>query len=65
MAVKKGVVKRAPAKKSVGKSRTKVGDAYTCGVCGLAVTVDETCGCVDYCDIVCCDMPMKKKRSKK
>ncbi len=65
MVVKKGVVKRAPAKKTVAKSKTKAGDAYTCGVCGLAVTVDETCGCVDYCDIVCCDVPMKKKRSKK
>ena len=65
MAVKKAVAKRAPAKKALAKSKNKVGDAYTCGVCGLAVTVDEVCGCIDYCDIVCCAMPMKKKRSKK
>ncbi|MFC1862307.1 hypothetical protein ACFLT4_01030 [Chloroflexota bacterium] len=29
-------------------------DSYVCGVCGLAITVDEACGCVDFCDIICC-----------
>jgi hypothetical protein len=61
---KKKIVKKAPVKKAGAKSKTKVGDGYACGVCGLAVTVDETCGCVDYCDIICCDAPMKKKRAK-
>jgi len=55
MVVKKAVKKAA--KKGVRK-----GDVYKCGVCGLAVTVDETCGCVDYCDIICCEKPMKPKR---
>jgi hypothetical protein len=70
MAVKKAA-KKAPAKKAVAKragcgtaSRggLKSGDQYKCSVCGLVVSVDETCGCVERCDIVCCDTPMKKKR---
>jgi len=64
MAVKKAVAKKT-AKKAVARGKTKEGDAYACGVCGLAVTVDEECGCVDTCDIICCDTPMKKKRAKK
>jgi hypothetical protein len=64
MAVKKAA-KKAPAKKVAAKGKTKAGESYTCEVCGLAVTVDEVCGCVDACDIICCDTPMKKKRSKK
>ncbi len=54
----KKVVKASP--KSIRK-----GDAYKCGVCGLAVTVDDVCGCVDACDIICCEKPMKRKRAKK
>jgi hypothetical protein len=64
MAVKKAVAKK-PAKKAVARGRTKARDAYTCEVCGLAVTVDEVCGCVDACDIICCETPMKRKRAKK
>jgi len=59
MAVKK------PAKKVVKKGvkkRVKKGDVYKCGVCGLAVTVDEVCGCVDACDIICCEKAMKPKK---
>jgi hypothetical protein len=63
MAVKKAVAKRA--KKAPAKAATKVGDSYACGVCGLAVTVDDVCGCVDACDIICCEKPMKRKRAKK
>ena len=62
MAVKKkAVVKRA--KKAPARGRTQVGDSYVCGVCGLAVTVDDVCGCVDACDIICCEKPMKRKRA--
>jgi hypothetical protein len=70
-AAKKAPAKKAVAKKAVAKkaaSRTasrgglKTGDQYKCSVCGLVVSVDETCGCVETCDIVCCDTPMKKKR---
>lgn len=52
---------KAPAKKG-----SKKGDAYSCGVCGLVVVVDEACGCVDACDLICCDTAMQpKKKSKK
>jgi hypothetical protein len=64
-AAKKAPAKKAPAKKAPAKGKNKAGDGYVCQVCGLAVTVDEVCGCVDTCDIICCDKPMKKKRSKK
>jgi hypothetical protein len=59
MAVKKPTKK--VSKKSVKKS-VKKGDTYKCSVCGLAVTVDEVCGCVDACDIICCEKPMKPKK---
>jgi len=70
MAVKKAA-KKAPAKKAVVKragcktasrAKVKAGDQYKCSVCGLVVSVDETCGCVQKCDIICCDSQMKKKR---
>ena len=70
--VQKKVVKKvakkaakAVAKKSVTKSvkkTVKKGDVYKCGVCGIVVSVDEACGCVDTCDIICCDKPMKPKK---
>ncbi len=50
------------AVKKVGKKDEKKGDVYQCGVCGLAVTVDEVCGCVDTCDIICCEKQMKLKK---
>ena len=49
-------------KKAVKKAAKKVvkkGDVYKCSVCGLAVTVDEVCGCMDTCDIICCETQMK------
>jgi hypothetical protein len=54
--VKKKSVKRAT------KKNVKKGDVYECSVCGLAVRVDEDCGCVDACDIICCEKPMRAKR---
>ena len=65
MVAKKAVAKRASAKKVAARGKTKVGDRYECGVCGLAVTVDEDCGCAGVCDIICCSGPMKRKRSRK
>jgi hypothetical protein len=50
------------AVKKVSQKGVKKGDVYQCGVCGLAVKVDEVCGCVDACDIVCCEKPMKPKK---
>jgi hypothetical protein len=55
-----------PAKKASPKKTTaKKGAAYSCSVCGLRVTVDETCGCGDVCDIMCCGEQMKPVRAKK
>ncbi len=50
------------AVEKAGKKAVKKGDIYQCGVCGLAVTVDEVCGCVDACDIICCEKQMKRKK---
>ena len=47
--------------KKTAKKSTKKGDKYVCGVCGMAVTVDTACGCIDTCDIICCGKGMKKK----
>ncbi|MBP1695689.1 MAG: hypothetical protein H6Q41_877 [Deltaproteobacteria bacterium] len=55
------MVQKKPLKK-VAKKVVKKGDVYKCGVCGLAVTVDEVCGCVDTCDIICCEKQMKPKK---
>jgi hypothetical protein len=49
--------------KKVPKKGVKKGEGYKCTVCGLSVVVDETCGCVDTCDIICCETQMKKKRA--
>jgi hypothetical protein len=59
MAQKK--VTKKISKKGVKKD-VKKGDVYQCGVCGLAVTVDEVCGCIDACDIICCEKQMKHKK---
>ena len=50
------------AVKKITKKSVKKGNAYQCSVCGLAVTVDEICGCVDACNIICCEKPMKPKK---
>ena len=70
MAVKKTTAKKAPGKKAPAKKaaiggKTKAVDSYVCGVCGLAVTVDEDCGCAEAHDIICCSEPMKKKRVRR
>lgn len=62
--------KEAPAKKAeakvkakpVKKAAVKQGSRYACSVCGLAVTVDTVCDCIDTCDIICCGETMKAKR---
>jgi hypothetical protein len=59
--------KKAPARarvQSKGKG-TSAGDSFTCEVCGLVVSVDEECGCVDVCDIICCGEPMKPTRKRR
>jgi hypothetical protein len=52
-------------KKTVKKPAAKVvkkGARYACDVCGLAVTVDSVCGCVDSCDLICCGEQMRSKK---
>ena len=62
---KKAAEKKAsPAPKVAAKKKVSSGDAYSCEVCGLVVLVDEACGCVSVCDIVCCGTPMKAQPVK-
>jgi len=60
MATKKSK-KSAPRKAARAKGKMKNGAKLVCGECGLVVTVDETCGCVDYCDVICCGEQMSLK----
>jgi hypothetical protein len=62
MATKKVAKKAVKKVVKASKKGVKKGDAYKCSVCGLVVSVDEVCGCVDTCDIVCCEKPMKAKK---
>ena len=41
-------------------SKVKPGDVLSCEVCGLAVIVDEECGCA-IAELICCDEPMENK----
>ncbi len=61
--------KKTSAAKTVKKTvkrpvvkAVKKGAKYVCEVCGLAVTVDNVCGCVESCDIICCGQQMKTKK---
>ena len=55
----KPVAAKATKPAKTGKKKVKAGDQYSCEVCGLVVSVDEACGCVDACDIICCGEEMK------
>lgn len=55
---KKAVKKASPKK----QQELKAGSRYECGVCGLGITVDEVCGCDDFCDIICCGEQMKPSK---
>jgi len=59
---KEGAMATKKVAKKVSKKGVKKGDAYKCYTCGLVVSVDEVCGCVDTCDIICCDKQMKPKK---
>jgi hypothetical protein len=65
MAVKKAAPSKKGGQKKSSAGKTAKGDAYECEVCGLVVTVDEPCGCVDVCDIICCGKPMKAKAKRR
>jgi hypothetical protein len=64
---KKPAAKKATAKKAVKpsakkKQGIKKGTKFSCEVCGLIISVDEVCGCVETCDILCCSEQMTKKK---
>ena len=65
MPTKKTGARKSGASQTTAKGRKKAGDQYLCESCGLAVTVDEPCCCINPCDLICCDLPMKKKRTGK
>jgi hypothetical protein len=44
-------------------SKVKPGDVLSCEVCGLAVIVDEECGCAMV-ELICCEEPMENKGPK-
>jgi hypothetical protein len=68
MAVKKATAtKKAPARKTTKKVAAKPfakGDKLECQVCGLAVVIDTECDCVEACEIICCEQPMKPRKAK-
>ena len=51
---------RKSSKKGAARSGKKMknGSKLVCGECGLILTVDEMCGCLDYCDVICCGEQM-------
>jgi len=58
----KKAIKPAAAKAAkASKKKVKPGDQYSCKVCGLVVSVDEACGCVEPYHIVCCGQQMARK----
>ena len=61
----KKAIKPAAAKatKRAKTGKVKQGDRYSCDVCGLVVSVDEACGCVEPYDIVCCGQQMERNRT--
>jgi len=54
---------KAPSKTAKAKTaKARRGEKLYCEACGLVVTVDETCGCVEVCDIVCCGENMQPRK---
>lgn len=51
-------------KKKVVKKKGKVQKKKKmyCEKCGLVVTIDTACGCVDTCDLICCGEQLKEKK---
>jgi len=61
-ATKKKKTAVSKTKSKAKTSKMKKGSKYQCSVCGVSVTVDDVCGCVEEHDIVCCNKPMKLKK---
>ncbi|MGD8537760.1 MAG: hypothetical protein PVI66_03485 [Candidatus Aminicenantes bacterium] len=58
----KRTAKTTPKKKTPAKARKDL--RYECNVCGFRLIVDEFCGCVEEHIILCCNKPMKTKRTR-
>jgi hypothetical protein len=61
-ATKKKKTSVSKTKSKTTGSKMKKGSKYQCSVCGVSVTVDEVCGCVEEHNIICCDKPMRPKK---
>ena len=62
--VSKTTKRKTRAKKSSPRKQKEldIGSQFACDVCGLVVSVDEVCGCADFCDIICCGEQMQPVR---
>jgi len=55
--------KAAPKRRTkAARSSMKKGSKLQCRVCGMSITVDEVCGCVEEHEIICCGTEMKPKK---
>lgn len=61
--VKDGYFQTHQKEEGVQMSKVKPGDILSCEVCGLAVIVDEDCGCI-MTELICCEEPMMNKGPK-
>lgn len=61
-ATKKVTAKKETTRKPAKKKTLKKDDKLVCQLCGLVVRVDNVCGCVDVCDLICCGKEMKPRR---
>lgn len=50
------------AVKSIQKIAKKKAKKLYCEKCGLVVTVNTGCGCVEKCDLICCGEQLKEKK---
>ncbi len=57
------VKKAATIKATEEKPAIKKGSKLACHVCGFAFTVDRVCGCLEEAHLICCDTPMKLKKT--
>ncbi|MCX8093193.1 MAG: hypothetical protein N3E50_03395 [Candidatus Goldbacteria bacterium] len=48
--------------KTKKSNASKKGKKLYCEKCGIVVTVDTICGCVEPCDLICCGEPLKEKK---
>lgn len=49
------------AKSIAPRARKNKDSKYICGVCGMAISVDERAGRIDAGEVICCGKQMRKK----